>query len=303
MLSRGSYKVEATRVTSFLRDASRHHANRALKFGHSSTAEFEQLDAAISVGTAVELTAKALVTTIHAPLLVKSQTNKELKSAHGALIFSGNAGLGMSMYDFQTIDASVAVSLVQQLKLAPGQVNVKKALDVRNLAVHMSVVHTSDLIEAVGQMTAYINASLADLETTAEDFWGESQEAAHDAVRVRDMRTKEAAQAAIQKSMDLFESKFGELDTFQMAAIARMLVDSYDIYSDSTAELDCPACSTLCPIGIDMDWDVERVGDAYDAIPVGPVVLDFHCPACGLDLTPEELDAVGIDTSELLGYE
>lgn len=116
LLVRGEYAVPATALASFLRDAAGHHARRAVRC-ESTASEFELLDAAISVGVAVELVAKALVATVHPALPVRAGSRD---GVHGILRLTRGRGLaGTDPYAFRPLDASAAVELATALDVGP----------------------------------------------------------------------------------------------------------------------------------------------------------------------------------------
>ncbi|GAB2613838.1 hypothetical protein [Pseudactinotalea suaedae] len=298
-LVRGDYSVSVAQLASFLRDAARHHARRAVECPHDAD-EFVLLDAAISVGTAVELIAKALIATVHPALLVKPSPRD---TVHGILRLTEGRGLaGRGPYDFKTLDAAVAVELAKTLDVGPGM-SVANALNVRNAAAHFGVAIQADFSVAVGEMTAYVDASLTKLNVSRNEFWQLATDAAQQALLLRRTRDRERVEALVDAARARYEAGIGNLpDDEAREKVIEQLVEGSHPGTDDSTEVECPGCGTDLQVGIEFEWDVGRDRGGWDAIPLGPALHDLDCPVCGLVLSQSEMEHAGLPVADMLGY-
>lgn len=297
---RGQSFTPRDRLPEFLLDGAQHHARRALRLKDSSD-PFDALDAAISAGLAVEWLAKACVAKVDPGLLVKHPT----RGVNGAITVLHLRGLsvGPASWDgrISTIDVTTAVDLAKTLHpgLAAASTAVREVADLRNDAVHLSLVDPERLAMAVTTMVRYVDAALPVLGVLVPFFWISLAEV-QTAEEITQARTEELQRSVddkVAKARQWYEGLAGSLSGEQLRLLVRGLERQLEDHEGGAGGYveRCPACGRYGWLRIEEDYDVEPLGDGqFNYFKIGEWVAGFDCPVCRLTLDPEEAVAAGL---------
>lgn len=281
-----------------LHQVGRRHARRALKL-YTSTDEFEMLDAAFSVGSAVELLAKSLLASVSPALLLSATPD-----VGSILKFSGTTTPGFSRPDAGTVkslDAGKCVERLRQLKMAPPWPQADNAVFwVRNGAAHMGVVDQKMLRSAVRPMVRFAEFVRHRYDHPADRWWGtELDELARGIARAEVEQSEEIVRAKIAAAKLRLHERRRILPASSVETILKAMSGSSRTSIEHEEDQECPACGyTGKAIGIVLEYGVDA--DPYE----GGVtyysrmgVTNFECSVCDLELTDElEVMAAGIPT-------
>jgi hypothetical protein len=281
------------------------HARRALA---AAEEPLDQLDRATSIGTSVELLAKAALTLI-SPTLIAERDPRSL------LLYSGVPVPGMSAHEAKTkLVADCLLILRHSHSVNYNPQTDQKVFSVRNLALHSGQVDTASFNEALTIMTrlneeilVVTKAHDADLDRTT--FWGA------DLLTQVDERLKEDQEARKLELEELKAAARRAYERLQQMGLSdgalRELADRDPEIDDPTVASapdfdperpECPVCGYAAWLGYDAtnrgpayaetDW---RHDDAYYFVDVTIEAVQFVCGACGLSLDPELLPLEGLD--------
>jgi hypothetical protein len=255
----------------------------------------ELLQAAVSVGCAVELIAKAFVASVEHTLLAdKGETD-------AILILADKGHLDkVSPTDLKSITATEG--LLRAKRLHPTLVfNVSTPSDqivlkVRNAAAHMALVDRTELRRAVLVMCRVIEGLLTPLGLEREPFWGSFalpvvDELLDQAIgEVRKLIVAKVA-AARQRLRDMLEG----LDANGRALVVASLTTRRTLGNGEHNEpQQCPACDEqgwlLCVvIRNDVEYEADEDGHVGALVPRTGYPYAFECPVCELELDEIEL--------------
>lgn len=251
----------------------------------------ECLQAAIHVGCAVELLAKAYLASVEQTLLAD-------RGERESVLFLANKGHLVSATgptDIRTISAFDALSTAKLLHpTLPCTLPADRiVLKVRNAAAHMALVEMEELRRAIVVMCRIVEGLLVPLELEREEFWS-----MHALPVVNDMldqaktevrRLVAAKEAAARRRLATLTQG---LDVTGTALVLSSLSGRRGGYADHQEPQTCPACGQqgwlLCTVvdvvngdvvdGEECSWTIRT---AYPDV--------FECPVCELDLREEEL--------------
>lgn len=162
--------MELDTLGSHLRDTGRHYAIRALA-SYSSWDELDVLDAAVAMGTAVELLAKAMLAEVAPTLLLDRQD--DLRSVMLLAGVPHPAGEKLDPLLVKTVSASQAVERLRQLRLIQGWGESDKMIfTIRNAAAHMALVTPEDVQEAIVPVVRFCDNARQYFEWESEAWWG-----------------------------------------------------------------------------------------------------------------------------------
>ena len=261
---------------------------------------YDRIDAAYHAGSAVELIAKAALARLDPRVLVKG-----LAAQHALLdaLVEHHKRPGFvprtAKLDAQTIDASVAIELAHRLvpECRPHRGAADKARVVRNGAVHMAVLDDAGLDDVIAGMLEYVNATVPATQHRVDDVWGEGlREESERVMAARRERIGRVARIKVIVARDRYRDLVGELTDATREALVADLARRSVATSDEQWQVECPACEL--PYAWLM-WDAayEPLLDGDDWTYEGGLALTgLRCPVCTLDLVPDEVGALGIDT-------
>ncbi|WP_456824176.1 hypothetical protein [Cellulomonas sp. P5_E12] len=290
---RGSTTTPLEELAEHLLATASHHARTAIR-DVSSANQFVLLDAAIHTGGAIEMVAKAAVAELE-PLLLSSSGNSKGELLDALPKF--RAATFTSAKRLRTIDASVAVAMVGRIHPACAALGTAatEALEIRNEAVHLGVVHPERLTEAVQAMASYINSVLGALDFPETMFWRSATSDAQVLQAERMRRLLSLARRRIyvaKKSLDLKLSIVPEADREHYMLQRERLRPVFE----ESAEAPCPACARSAALGWGIDVDVEKDHDGgFYTVVAGYTFEGLACPVCDLELKADEAEALGID--------
>lgn len=281
------------------------HARRALAAAHDP---LDQLDRATSIGTSVELLAKAALTLISPTLIAE-------KDPRSLLLYSGVAVAGMSVHEAKTKLAGDCLQILRSSHSVTFNPQTDhKVLAVRNLALHSGQVDTASFNEALTIMTR-LNEEILAITSTYDatmdriTFWG------NDLLPQVNERLKEEQEAL---KLDLEELKAGArraherlkqmgLTDGALRELADRDPEIDDVAVSSAPDFDptrpeCPVCGYDGWLGYDAtgrspayaetDW---RHDDEYHFVDMTIEAVEFVCGVCGLNLDSELLRVEGMD--------
>jgi hypothetical protein len=276
-----------------LTDSSRWNAQIAVA-NYASDDTNEQLQAAVSTGTALELLAKACLTTISPALLA------DKGEQHSVLLLTGKGGLTKRRpTQLRSIQAFESLRLLKAIR---PEVSIDLSeppmpLQVRNAAAHMALVDALELRIAVAVMARAVETMLPLIEVESGAFWGEHGQSV--VLALLD-ETRTAAARSLAAKTARAKSAFADLTAGmtpeQAAALIRAFVGTHQPMDDLVDQVECPACGQL---GWRSAWiDRGPLEDAYDEesevhyrfVTQTAFPFKFQCPVCRLFLTSQELD-------------
>jgi hypothetical protein len=275
--------------------SARWHARQAVR-GFVSEDENEQLQAATSAGTAVELLAKAYLASVNPALLAERGDPDTLIHLCGRGGKVKNGPLAM-----KTIGAVETLRLVTRLhpqfSLFDDQPPVLRA---RNSAIHMALVDVKDLRVAVVQMARMVENLLVALELDRDDFWGER------ATQVVDSLLDEAArelervvQAKIAVARGRLETLTADVPEAVAVAILAALSGKAGTYGDYNVPQKCPVCGQQGWLVCYVEQEEIELEDESSALLPEEVAHPyiFQCPVCHLELAADELEEFDFPSS------
>ncbi|MGV8977249.1 MAG: hypothetical protein ACOH17_04325 [Cellulomonas sp.] len=302
---RGNTVVPADQLSLLLREAAQHHARRALVL-HTSTDDFDLLDAAAFAGSAVELIAKACIATVEPAALAKPVgTGDGFAVAEHVMRLRGH-GVRLTKSPLNrvvTIDASVALAISGKLfaQLTPHSQSAASALEVRNDALHLGLVEPGLLRTAVAAMTNFARAALPVLGVEDEAFWGTATQV-NTAATILQARADELAEIVenkIERAQHRYGYLIGRLGADESRHVVRGLEERGIAASGSGYGAQCPACDNRGWVEVEADYDVESDGEGgHVGFQTDSWVAGFHCPVCDLTLDSEEAAEAGFGNAE-----
>lgn len=283
-------------LAAVLFDSGEAHARLALRRWASGEL-FQQIQAAISAGCAVELLAKSHLATIEPSLLSGDKADVDT-----LLHLNGKGYLaGSGPTHIKTLAATAAVLLVK--RLTPG-ISYNPRIDdlvfrVRNAAAHMGIVDAAELRRAIGSMVR-VSDSLVRVSKWGDrsQFWTADLVAAADAA-VLDAKYDARARlegkvaAATFRLRELLSNLTSETRSSIRATLANRAPWT-SIDHDERAK--CPVCGELGWLICVVDKERQDIdtGEGVYSVTVKrtawPVV--FNCNVCGIDLEEDELREV-----------
>lgn len=287
----GSYLVENVRLKQLLALSGRWHSAKAIA-GFVSEELGELLQAAVSVGSAVEMMAKTLIAVKSAALLA------DRGDRDSVLMLTGNsAQVTVDALRLRSIGAVEALKLAKHFHAElPVDLPDPLVLRVRNAAIHMALVDQARLRVAVARMTRYVEASLPLLDLSRSAFWSRPALSVVDAL-LDEAKSEVArsARAKIAAAQGRFATLTRALPTDQVAAVLTALSSRLMLSSDHNEPHGCPVCKQsgwlLCGVEVgpteytyDDDFVVTGAFRSRTAYPVA-----FECPVCQLGLEGDEL--------------
>jgi hypothetical protein len=294
----GEYYRKHEDLAAHLHQVGRRHARRALLL-YTSQDEFDQLDAAYSVGSSVELLAKSLLAFVDPALLIPRDAD-----ATTILKYSGTKISGVEYPDafaIRSLEASRALDRLKQIKLLPPLwvIGDHSVLSVRNAAAHMGVVHQDMLRSAIRPMVRFAEHVRLHHRATALSWWGkELSKVAPEMVEADALEWQQVVRAKIAAA----RVRVAELQASLPATAANGILSSMEGYwrthIDHNEKMKCPACGFN-------GWaagEADRGAGETDYDESGPTywstlhVLHFECNVCGLELTDEvEVSLAGLE--------
>jgi hypothetical protein len=278
--------------------SARHHARQALNLFVADDLD-EALQAAVSVGCAVEQFTKALIASVEPQLLVD-------KGDRDSILLVGGHGHrpGRSTRkptDLRTIGAADALRLAKHLHpslpVTPHSEHSDQIVfKVRNAASHAALVDRAELRVALKVMCRVLQGMLKVLELDEAQFWGESASGVVrtllDEAATETRAVVDAKQAAAKRRLDQLLSPLDDAGTVLVLA---SLSGQSGTTSDHQEPQKCPVCKQMgwliCGVeegAIEADFDEEGfTGQAWQERTAYPVL--FECPVCRLSLQDDEL--------------
>ena len=293
----GRFSVPTGNLKSIMALSGRHHARRAIRL-YVSFDRDELLDAASSIGTAVELTAKAFLASVSTSLLALKGDRDSI------LLLTGNASLTTrTPVQLRSVSASEALDHARRIDSRLPWREVDPALEVRNAALHMGIVQQTGLRPAIIQMCKLLEVLVPAMGLDFERYWGDEWHAVESVLD--DARTELAATVAAKRAAAVvhFNSLMESLGKSSIDMLLATTTPKPVRYADHDDEVTCPVCGALAWLGCiirrgELEFERDEYGNMdhvwvdLDAVPVA-----FYCALCRLDLEDEELDEFDLPRS------
>lgn len=290
------------------------HARRALA---AAERPLDLLDRATSIGTSVELLAKAALASI-SPTLIADKDAKSL------LMYSGVSVAGMSAHEAKTKLAGECLQLLRQShSISFNPQEDQKVLSVRNFALHSGQVDTASFNEALTIMTRLNEEILKvivmyDATLGRAAFWGADL---LDHVDERLKKEQEARKLELEELKGAARRNFEHLKEIGFSDGAfRQLADRDPEIDDSTLSNSpdfeperpqCPVCGYDGWLGFDVihrggvyvETDERQLHDVWHLVDLDIEAGQFVCGVCGLHLDADLLELEGMDEVRRLTVE
>jgi hypothetical protein len=281
------------------------HARRALA---AAEEPLDQLDRATSIGTSVELLAKAALTAI-SPTLIADKDPKSL------LLYSGIAVAGMSAHEAKTKLVGDCLQILRNShSITFNPQSDQQVLAVRNLALHSGQVDTTSFREALTIMTR-LNEEILGV-TSAYDatmdrttFWGAELLTQVDERLKEDQQVKrlelEELKAAARRGYERLKQMGLTDDALSELADRDPEIGDTALHNEPEFEVvrpECPVCGYDAWLGYEptgrgsayVELD-PRHGDEYHFVDMVIEAVQFVCGVCGLNLGMDLLRVAGQD--------
>jgi hypothetical protein len=278
------------------------HARRALA---AAEEERDKLDRAASIGTAVELLAKAALALI-SPTLIADKDHKSL------LLYSGVPVIPAHEAKSKTATECLLI-LKQSHSLDFNPQTDLNVFSVRNFALHMGQVETALFQDALRIMTRLNEAILAVMKNYDPSprfdrtrFWGRSllpqvDERLKEEQEARRLDLEEKKEAARQRYDQLLSQRLDDAALGSLSDRGSGLNDDLATWCDvpdyESERRLCPVCGWLGWLGYEVisrgpvraETDDAPHHDAFYMVDVTIQAVDFACGVCGLRLHSELL--------------
>lgn len=290
------------------------HARRALAAAHD---QLDQLDRATSIGTSVELLAKAALALISSTLIAEKDPKSLLLYSGIPAIPAHEAKTKMALDCLLILHHSHSVSFSQQTN--------SKIFFVRNLALHIGQVDATLFEEALNAMTR-LSEEILDVIQNYDPtldrvrFWGtglltQVDERLKEEQEVRKLELEQLKAAALRSFERLQRMQFSDEALSQLADRwpTGMIDLSESVPGFEPDRPECPVCGFEGWLGYTVVRGAPYAetmaldGDAYyqPSYYVVDVTLEpweFGCGVCGLRLHDRLLPLVGMgDNQEVTG--
>lgn len=276
------------------------HHTRSANQKQASDDKDVRMDAAVHIGAAVELMAKAVLVSVEPRLILGEHSTHDvlvdmLAENGSAVAHSLKKGKSPAK---TTVAARKAVDLAARLVpvMRTHRTGAGEALAIRNHAAHAAELDDAKLPAHIAAGTAFIMAGVYYLSRDAEAFLGRelSQQVEQNtddiATALRSNAEMKVA-AARHKYQTLIEPLPSKARASVLSALQERFADAGDVQEPST----CPACENEGAAVSVVDFDVELDGpDEWREVPF-LTFMGFECPYCGLFLDAMDCDAIGLD--------
>lgn len=294
----GNFYRSHSDLAGHLHQVGQRHARQALRL-YASEDEFDQLDAAVSIGTAVELLAKSLLASVDPILLVPLSPDTS-----ALLKYSGTRRSGVDhpdAFQVKSLDASKTIERLRHIKLLPAWGAADHSVfSVRNAAAHMGVVHQNLLRSAIRPMVRFAEHTRIHYGVTPELWWGdELSTIAPGMVEADALAWEQIVQAKLTTArMRIAEMKAG-LPPAAADGILASMVGSWRTTMEHNETTTCPGCDYLGWATGTVDQgagETEYDEDGWPTFYSLLHVMHFECNVCGLKLTDQaELEIAGVE--------
>ena len=279
-----------------LYSAARHHA-RAASDKMRSPNENLRMDAAIHAGAAVELMAKAILTSVDHRLLYEDRDGHHV--VIDLLVRAEKATAEpYARKNSRTVTAGMAVDLAARLceHVRPHAQGARRALAARNSAAHAAEVHEATLVERVTGGSEFVLAGVVHFARSPVEFLGRDLvEQVERDVEERNIALRAASWRKVSGAKGWYEALVAPLSVDGRQALLSELGKRQSAHGDHNERYPCPACGNAAWLiwNVEMDVDWDGPGD-YSA----NAYLDFRgldCLFCNLQLNDVESESIGIN--------
>lgn len=285
-------------ISNHLRDTGLHYTRRALEL-YSAWDDYHLLDAAIAIGTSVELLAKAMLADVAPTLLLDRQDD-----VRSVMLLSGVRhpnGDRLDALQVRSVSAQQAIDRLRGLRLLGGwSEDDKSVFLVRNAATHMGLVSPEAVQEAIIPMVRFSNHAREYFGQESEWWWGaDSLDIASRMLADAEKRLTLHIGAKFSTARQVLARRRQELPLdLQDTILGSLANTSPSMRMKHSERFPCPVCGYQgWAIGFDLN-DGRWEDDSLDATEhVNRVSVEaFQCHVCGLILDGwEEVAEAGLD--------
>lgn len=295
----GKYFRSQDDLAGHLHDVGRRHAKRALLL-YTSQDEFEQLDAAYSVGSCVELLAKSLLASVSPTLLIPKDAD-----ALTILKYVGTKVDGVSSLDatmVRSLEASKSMDRLRQVKLLPPWTPADNVVfHVRNASSHLGVVSQPVLRSAIRPMVRFAEYVRLHYQRELDRWWGtELATIAPQMVQADALEWQEIVAAKLAAARTRFAQLKTSLPSLASKSILTSMEGFWRTTIDHNEKVDCPACEFkgwATGVVARGAAETEYSKDGWPTFWSVMHVMHFECNVCGLELVDEvEVQVAGLET-------
>ena len=228
-----------------LRETGIVYARRALE-QYSAWDSIQLLDAAVAMGSAVELLAKAMLADV-APVLLQERSD----DVHSTLLLAGvrhPRGDKMDSLSVKSISASQATRRLKALGLVHKWSEADDVVfRVRNAASHMGLVREEALQDAVLVMVRFCSSAREYFKQDEATWWGvENAQLVGRLLDDEEERLALLVGAKVNKARQVLARRQDEIPEDLREAIFSSLADARpSILADVATRLSCPVCGFL----------------------------------------------------------
>lgn len=284
----GEYSYGHEDLCHLLLTAAQDNANRTLVMFVSDD-RMLMLQAAVAAGTAVELASKAALVSIEPALLC------ERSHVDSLLHLSGNGGMAETpATELRTLGGLDAFRLCKRLmKCAAGisEASARRALNVRNAALHLALVNRQELRAAVADSIRIVDQLVVGIGAERDSFWKSHVELVDKLIVEQQAQVAHIIAAKVQAAREQLARITAAL-TPEVAAAVLAQRSRCLSSSDHEEPVDCPVCGQeawlIC--GVEEDepqCDAPEEGWWFVHSTAWPFA--FECSVCGLSLDDSEL--------------
>lgn len=288
----GAGKCGATDLPWLLLGSARDNALRAVGM-YESSSRLQLLQAAVSVGAAVEQAAKACVADIEPALLA------EKGQVEAVLWLTGHKDLAKKpAIEIRTITGVDAAMIARERRpnvVAPHD-QVLSAMNVRNAATHMAFVDQASLRDEVSTMVRIVDSIVLALGEDRTQFWADSlpliDELIHQRLSAVARIVAAKREAALRRVRGLIKGLGDELGSLILAARSHRSWSS-----DHDEPIECPVCSQQAWLQCGVE-ESDPIADGEGGLYVERTAFpfSFECSVCGFQLEgSDELAELSLD--------
>lgn len=287
----GDYWFGHSDLAGLMLSAARDNAVRALSL-YISTDRLELLQAAVGVGAAVELAAKAFLASVEPNLLV------ERADVDTILHLSGKGTLASAQATaIRTIGGVAACRVARGLGRAvvAGEIEVMRAMEVRNSATHMALVDREELRGCMPAMVRIVDSIVRELGEDRDRFWSNRLDLANNLIEERLQQVAQIVEAKRAAANERLTLLVRHLDANSRALVLASL-SRQRAFFDHDEPVKCPICGQEAWLGCWVEDGDPEADDDEVSYPQTAWPYEFNCSVCGLNLEgDEELTSMHLD--------
>ena len=269
-----------------LRDTGLLYARRAVE-QYSSWDDLQLLDAAVAIGSAVELLAKAMLADV-APALLLDRQQDDIMSVMLLAGVSHPKGDKLEALQVRSLSASQAIDRLKRLRLLNGWAESDKVVFlVRNAATHMGLVSPETVQGALVVMVRFCDHAREYFGKDQEAWWGAANvDIAAQMLADAEKRLTLLIGAKFSAARQVFARRRADLPAGLQDTILGAIADARpSMEMELARRLPCPSCGySGWAVGFGRTDGVSEPESFGMAVGTDMDVEAFQCHVCGLVL-------------------